>query len=99
MTQPTDLQINTRIAEYMGTREIQMYPVSEFCPDYTESFDALIPVVEKLGLDDSVFSYNKRKGNWLVAIVNHSTNFQINHVDKSPARALSLAIYEVIGNE
>lgn len=103
-----DEEINKTIAEFMGfsmdhkirdsympCNPMQPFDV-ELSPDYTTSLDALVPVVEKLN-SLSYFWYKPDSNDpyWEADI----SGCELNHIDKSPARALALAIYEVIKND
>lgn len=99
MSEPSDEQINKRIAEFMGhPDECFCYP----CPscgmgdnlvDFTKSLDALIPVVEKLGWGVELWhrSHGKNcdRNTWVAC-------YKKEHEDKSPARALAMAIFSVL---
>ena len=100
MTNPTDEQINKRIAEFMGRELVKrgsywflvnQVESTELDYVYTISLDALVPVVEKLNRK-ILADYDECGKDWCFRFYKPSTY----GANKSPARALAEAIYYVL---
>lgn len=98
----TDEEINRTIAEFMdwSERSIELISKGDFHlvdwqDPFTESLDALVPVVEKINLN---FQLNRFKNKDYRAIL-FSNNGEKYSYDESPSRALALAICEVINGQ
>ena len=113
MTKISDEQINKRIAEYDTHYEIYCmscghYEVNgcecgknnwEF-PEYVESLDLLVPVVEKLDLGFVLYNI---KNVWVAGTLPYQ-EADMEYLEnvfqyKSPSRALARAIYEILEQE
>jgi len=112
MKTPSDDEINARIADFMGwskNHASSKYIYHAFDFSYviknepTESLDALVPVVEKLDNRVSLVKSVSDHG-WAANVYNifkkgYPQEYMLTLQDKSPSRALALAIYKVLENE
>lgn len=101
MREPSDEEINKTIAEFMevvfedNNGVIPSINGFKMIVDYTKSIDALIPVVGKLPIHE--FSLWKNVNGWWTEFnVENGVGIINGQLDKSPSRALALAIYHVI---
>ena len=94
----SDEEINKTIAEFMEYSDKTLkhiesgeYHLVDWHDPFTESLDALVPVVEKLGKPISL-NYETSQCEWFVS------DLRIGYLSnkKSPAKALALACYKVI---
>ncbi|MDB4330247.1 hypothetical protein N9948_00780 [bacterium] len=98
---PTDNQIDKRLAEFEGWKELELSPAGMFhgiTPDgnksmlkirYTESIDATIPLVERYGCDLE-FCWYSGDERMYGARLNNLGDFTDN---SCPAKALALSLY------
>ena len=91
MNNPSDEEINKTLAEFMDTRAIPFYDGCDgtelIIDDYTNSLDALVPIVEK------VYTL---VGNREMLEVFTFVIFKAFLNKESPSKALALACYKVV---
>lgn len=104
MTTPTDAEINRVISEFIGFKLECIHCGSrDFrvgcprCPSYLYSLDMFIPVLEKLQKENHKYLELIFEERWCeVKIMSHDDKCLSWGESKRPARALAMAIYQVL---
>lgn len=109
MSEPSEDEINETIAKFMGHKDVEFIQDQMFYKaichtkhnraKYTESLDALIPVIEKLEEDINI-DYCFDNEEWTAGVMPMNESdleyLECVHQDKTPSQALARACYEII---